>query len=144
MIQIRTAAQRGFLAALLATLALFTLSACNKTPAPSVMVAPPTAPAVTTGRSISGVSASPSGGSEAPPVASSATRTFEGTFNAQAALLAWTVTYSGMRGDGTAVHFHGPAVAAENADVAVPIMGSAVSPIKGEAMLSGAQAAALT
>ena len=46
-----------------------------------------------------------------------------------------------MRGDGTAAHFHCPAVAAENADFVVPITGSAVGPIKGEAMLTGAQAA---
>ena len=141
MIQIRTAAQRGFLASLLATLALFTLSACNKTPAPSVMAAPT---AAATAPSSSVASASLSGASEVPPVTSSATGMVDATFNAQTSLLAWTVTYGGMSGDVTAAHFHGPAIAGENAGVVIPITGSTVSPIKGEAMLTAAQAADLT
>jgi CHRD domain len=141
LIQIRSTAQRGFLAALPSTLALFTLSACNKSSAPSAMAAPPAAATVP---GISVVSASLSGASEVPPVTSSATGTVDATFNAQAALLAWTVTYSGMSGDVTAAHFHGPAIAGENAGVVIPITGSTVSPIKGEAMLNAAQAADLT
>lgn len=141
MIQIQTTAPSGLLAALLATLAVFTLSACNKTPTPSVMAAPL---AAASAPSISVVSARLSGASEVPPVASSATGTVDATFNAQAALLAWTVTYSGTSGEVTAAHFHGPGIAGENAGVAIPITGSTVSPIKGEAMLTAAQAADLT
>ena len=141
MIQIRTTAQREFLAALLATSALFTLSACNKMPAPSVMAAPP---AAATAPSTGVASASLSGANEVPPVTSSATGMVDATFNAQTSLLAWTVTYGGMSGDVTAAHFHGPAIAGENAGVVIPITGSTVSPIKGEATLTAAQATGLT
>jgi hypothetical protein len=35
--------------------------------------------------------------------------------------LSWTVTYSGLTGEATAAHFHGPAAAGENAAPAVDI-----------------------
>ena len=73
-----------------------------------------------------------------------ATGTVDGTFNAQTSLLAWTVTYSGMSGNVTAAHFHGPAIVGENAGVAAQVTGSTANPIKGEAMLTGEQAADLT
>ena len=138
MIQFRTTAHSGLVAALLAGLAL---SACNQTPMPSVMAAPPASPAVA---NISVLSAKLSGASEVPPVTSNGIGTVDGTFNARTALLAWTVTYSGMSGNVTAAHFHGPAIAGVNAGVAVPVTGSTANPIKGEAMLTGAQAADLT
>ena len=138
MIQFRTTKQCVLFSAILATLAL---TACNKSPAPSVMTA---APATVAAPSIRAISATLTGASEVPPVTSSATGTLDATFNAQSALLAWTVTYRGMSGDVTGAHFHGPAMAGENAGVVVPVKGSTASPIKGEAMLTATQATDLT
>ena len=38
--------------------------------------------------------------------------------------LSWTVSYSGLTGEATAAHFHGPAVAGENAGPVVDISGA--------------------
>jgi hypothetical protein len=83
------------------------------------------------------------GASEVPP------KTVQGTGTATAWLdqgtktLSWEITYSGLTGEVTAAHFHGPAEAGANAGVAVPIPVSA-SPIKGSAVLTDTQIAELT
>lgn len=84
-----------------------------------------------------------SGASEAPPVTSNGSGTVEANLNKQTNVLSWTVTYSGLSGPATAGHFHGPAMAGQNAGVAVPITGSLDSPITGMATLTAAQAAEL-
>ena len=57
--------------------------------------------------------------------------------------LTWTITYSGLTGDATAAHFHGPADTNKTAGIAVPITGDLKSPVKGSATLMDAQAADL-
>jgi hypothetical protein len=58
--------------------------------------------------------------------------------------LTWTVTYSGLTGDATAAHFHGPAAPGANAPVVVPIgMGTVPNPATGSKVLTDDQIADL-
>jgi hypothetical protein len=57
--------------------------------------------------------------------------------------LSYSVTYSGLSGDATAAHFHGPAPAGVNAGVTVPMKTPIMSPIMGEATLTPEQASDL-
>jgi len=60
--------------------------------------------------------------------------------------LSWDITYSGLTGDATAAHFHGPAKPGVAAGVLVPIGpkgGTIISPIVGSATLTDDQATAL-
>ncbi|HEX4767426.1 MAG TPA: CHRD domain-containing protein [Lichenihabitans sp.] len=82
--------------------------------------------------------------SETPPNASKGTGTLKATYDTATKMLDWTVDYSGLTGEATAAHFHGPAPAGKSAGVMVPIKGSVASPIKGSAPLTDAQAKALT
>jgi hypothetical protein len=82
------------------------------------------------------------GSNEVPPNNSSATGSMTGTFDPASKKLTYTVNYSGLTGNPTGAHFHGPADPDKNAGVAVPIQGNlGVSPIRGEATLTDAQAA---
>ena len=84
------------------------------------------------------------GASEVPAVMTGATGTLEATLTPTSNVLTWKVTYSGLSGTVTAAHFHGPAMAGQNAGVVVPITGNLTSPIVGSAMLSASQAADLS
>lgn len=84
-----------------------------------------------------------SGESEVPPVSNNGSGTVEAILNKQTNVLSWTVTYSGLSGPATGAHFHGPALAGQNAGVVVPMAGSLASPISGAATLTAAQAADL-
>ena len=84
-----------------------------------------------------------SGASEVPPVSGTASGTLEASLDKQTNVLSWTVTYAGLSGPATGAHFHGPAMAGDNAGVAVPLSGSLASPIKGTATLTAAQVADL-
>lgn len=77
---------------------------------------------------------------EVPPATSTGTGSVDAHLNPRTNELRWTVTYAALSGPVTAAHFHGPAMAGQNAGVAVPITGSLTSPIKGTAMLTTAQA----
>jgi CHRD domain len=88
-----------------------------------------------------GVSARLSPASEVPPVVSSASGSLEGTLNPHSGLLTWTVTYADLSGPATGAHFHGPAMAGQNAGVVIPFTGNLSSPIKGSATLTEAQQA---
>ena len=61
--------------------------------------------------------------------------------------LTYSATYKDLTGPAAAAHFHGPADAKTNAGVVVPVpapaSGGLVSPLKGEATLTDAQAADL-
>jgi hypothetical protein len=81
--------------------------------------------------------------SEVPPVDSKGTGSLTATYDTGSKSLNYTANYSGLTGDATAAHFHGPAAAGQNAGVVVPVTGSATSPIKGSATLTDAQAADL-
>ncbi len=89
------------------------------------------------------ISAQLSGASEVPANGSTAKGTLEGNFDPATRMLSWNVTYSGLTGNVTGAHFHGPAMAGSNAGVVVPFKDSMASPIKGSATLSPEQAADL-
>jgi hypothetical protein len=80
--------------------------------------------------------------SEVPPNGSKGTGSADVTYDTVSMKLTWTVTFSGLTGNATMAHFHGPAEAGKNAGVAVPIPGTA-SPMAGSATLTDAQAADL-
>jgi CHRD domain len=81
---------------------------------------------------------------DVPPAQSTGTGTLDATYDTASKQLTYTVNYSGLTGNATAAHFHGPAEAGKNAGVVVPVQGSVASPIKGTATLTDAQAADLT
>ena len=87
--------------------------------------------------------ASLSGTEEVPSNDSSGTGTLEATYDSDSNVLNYTVTYSGLTGDATAAHFHGPAAPGENASPILPIEGSLASPFSGTATLTDAQEADL-
>jgi hypothetical protein len=89
------------------------------------------------------VKASLSGAQEVPANDSKGKGELTGTFDPATKKLTYKVTYSGLTGDATAAHFHGPAAAGKNAGVAVPVSGSVASPIEGTATLTDDQAKAL-
>ena len=86
------------------------------------------------------MTASLSGASEVPAVMGPGTGSVDASLNSATNLLTWTITYTGLSGAATAGHFHGPAMAGENAGVVVPLSGSLASPIVGSATLTPAQA----
>jgi CHRD domain len=55
------------------------------------------------------------GTTEVPPTDSAATGSADVTVDTETKKLSWTVDYSGLTGEPTAAHFHGPAAAGENA-----------------------------
>ena len=79
------------------------------------------------------------GASQVPPVSGNAAGSAEVTYDTATKNLSWTVTYSGLTGDATAAHFHGPAKAGKNAAPVVPLSGALASPIKGTATLTADQ-----
>jgi len=78
-----------------------------------------------------------------PPTNSNGTGNLQATYDTATKQLTYTVTYSGLTGNATAAHFHGPADPDKTAGVVVPVQGSVASPIKGTATLTDAQAANL-
>ena len=80
------------------------------------------------------------GSKEVPANDSSATGKANITYDDKSKKLSWVVTYSGLSGEPTAAHFHGPAAPGKNADVAVDISGNIK---KGSADLTAEQAAEL-
>lgn len=62
-----------------------------------------------------------------------------GTYDTASKKLTWQGTYSGLTGNATAAHFHGPAAPGQNAGVAVPLKEFGPS-FSGNADLTDAQA----
>ncbi len=83
------------------------------------------------------------GASEVPPNDSKSTGMIEAKYDTTSKKLSWTVTYSGLSGDATAAHLHGPAKPGVNAGPVITLSGSLASPITGEATLTAPQAADL-
>jgi hypothetical protein len=84
--------------------------------------------------------------SEVPPNATTGTGTVTVTFDPATKMLTWNGTYSGLSGDPTAAHFHGPAEVGKNAGVAIFISTKGTpftSPFSGSATLTDAQASDL-
>jgi CHRD domain len=80
-----------------------------------------------------------SGASEVPSNSSTAAGEADVAIDIKNNKLTWTITYSGLSGVITGAHFHGPAESGVNADVAIPIEGDMLSPIKGEIAISNEQ-----
>jgi CHRD domain len=81
--------------------------------------------------------------SEVPPNNSAGKGTADIDYDPATKKMSWTLTYSGLSGNATAAHFHGPADPGKNAGVMVAIPGAALSPAEGTATLTDAQAADL-
>jgi hypothetical protein len=80
------------------------------------------------------------GTSETPPTDSAGTGTAQVNVDTSTLEVTWTITASGLSGDVTAAHFHGPAAVGENAGPVVDISGKVES---GSATLSDVQLADL-
>jgi hypothetical protein len=80
------------------------------------------------------------GASEVPPTDSPATGTATVDVDTSTKEAKWTVQYSGMTGEATAAHIHGPAAVGENAGPAVDMSGKIES---GSGTLTDAQLADL-
>ena len=78
---------------------------------------------------------------EVPAVESKGSGTLTATYDTASKSLNYTANYSGLTGDATAAHFHGPAAAGANAKPQVPIKSNPiVSPIDGTVTLTPEQA----
>ncbi|HLZ65232.1 MAG TPA: CHRD domain-containing protein [Aliidongia sp.] len=87
------------------------------------------------------------GPSEVPPTTSKGTGTGIVKYDDETKALSWNIKFSGLTGDATAAHFHGPAKPGVAANVMVPAApkgGVLISPIVGSSTLTDDQAKALT
>ena len=83
------------------------------------------------------------GASEVPPVNTAGKGSLAATYDTASKRLSWKGTVSGLTGDATAAHFHGPAEPGKNAGVLVPVPGVKSGPFEGSATLTDDQAKAL-
>jgi hypothetical protein len=83
------------------------------------------------------------GASEVPPTTSQGTGNLAATYDTASKVLAWRGTVSGLTGNATAAHFHGPAEPGKNAGVLVPAPGVTTGPFEGSATLTDDQARVL-
>jgi hypothetical protein len=83
------------------------------------------------------------GSNEVPPNNTTGTGSATVNYNPATKELSWRLTFSGLTGNATAAHFHGPAEPDKNAGVVVPIGAPPTSPAEGKATLTDAQAADL-
>lgn len=85
------------------------------------------------------------GSREVPPVETDGTGTATLTFDSETSELMWEIEFSGLSGNATAAHFHGPAASGSNAGVQVNIgdVSGLVSPMNGTAVLNAVQATTL-
>ena len=84
------------------------------------------------------------GANEVPPNDSPGIGHADVTFDTISRNLAWRVTYSGLTGPVTGMHFHGSTLPGQNAGILLPFRGNLESPVTGSAVLTEAQAADLT
>ena len=84
-----------------------------------------------------------SGAAEVPAIRTDGAGMVEANLAPGSNVLMWKITYSGLSGPATAAHFHGPAMAGQNAPVVMPISAPLASPITGSATLTTSQAADL-
>lgn len=62
------------------------------------------------------ISGNASGGQETPAVTTSATGTLTGSYNARTNMLTYNITWTGLSGNVSAAHFHGPALVGVSAN----------------------------
>ena len=87
------------------------------------------------------------GAQQVPAVETSGTGSADLTYDPATRVLTWNLTYSGLSGPATMVHFHGPAAAGKNGPPVIWLSekGAAVSdPIKGQATLTPEQSQQMT
>ena len=80
------------------------------------------------------------GADEVPATDSKGKGSVIATYDPKTKELKWRVEYSGLTGDVTAAHFHGPAAPGANAPPIVPLPEPLKSPIDGKATLTDEQA----
>jgi hypothetical protein len=85
-----------------------------------------------------------SGADQVPPVTTSAKGSLTSTYDTATKRLTWKGNVSGLSGDVTAAHFHGPAEKGKNAGVLIPAPGVKAGAFEGSATLNDDQAKALT
>jgi hypothetical protein len=82
-------------------------------------------------KSVYSLSGNASGAQEVPAVTTSATGTITGSYNKQSKQLTYTINWTGLSGDVTVAHFHGPADPGESAgplqDIAITTNGASGS-----------------
>jgi hypothetical protein len=83
------------------------------------------------------------GASEVPPVSTAGKGNLTATYDTASKRLSWKGTVSGLTGDATAAHFHGPAEPGKNAGVLVPAPGVKSGAFEGAATLTDDQGKAL-
>jgi hypothetical protein len=83
------------------------------------------------------------GTSEVPPTTSQGAGNLMATFDTVSKKLTWKGTVSGLSGNATAAHVHGPAEPGKNAGVLVAAPGVTSGPFEGSATLTDDQAKAL-
>lgn len=81
-----------------------------------------------------------SGAQEVPPVNSAGHGQAELQWNRNSNVLSWKVTFTGLSGEVTGAHIHGPASPGENAGVVIPFMTGLSGTITGQTNLTSAQA----
>jgi len=90
------------------------------------------------------LSANLDGVSEVPSVESPGTATATVLFDKDTGTVSWDIYWTGLSGDPTAAHFHGPASTHNKAGVQVDLGGNGfVSPFRGTAQLTDEQAGQL-
>ncbi len=124
----RRTINRMTLAALATAALTATLSGCGTMMQPANMVA---------------LSTQLRGANEVPPVATSGGGSVDASFNKDTMQLRWKVSYSGLTGNATAGHFHGPALVGANAGVVLGWANPITNGMQGSATLTAAQAADL-
>jgi CHRD domain len=77
------------------------------------------------------------GANEQPPVNSNATGTLTATYDTASKKLTWTLNFSGLSGNATGAHFHGPGPNDKTPDV----VGYLISPLQGSGNVTDPQAA---
>jgi hypothetical protein len=83
------------------------------------------------------------GDQEVPPVMTTGTGTIDATYDKLTRVLTWRLSYSGLSGQPTAAHFHGPARAGGNSGVALGMASPITNPTEGKATLTPEQASDL-
>ena len=83
------------------------------------------------------------GANEVPANASTGSGSVDAALNKDTMKLSWKVNYSGLTGNATAGHFHGPAAVGANSGVALGWTNPIANGMEGSATLTAAQAADL-
>jgi hypothetical protein len=79
------------------------------------------------------------GMNQVPPVATPATGHVDAVLDKKTRLFRWKLSFTGLSGPATAVHFHGPALIGLNSKISLPMNGAVNSPLEGKATLTPAQ-----